>query len=306
MEKRELSKTDLDPNDERLKALAKLRPTPDEAATLEEEMEAIARDPDVSTTKSPPETGSTRAGQVSAQDAAQQPGFKNDQFASHRPSIGRRRFLTLASFFIAALVAVGVPYAWQSHHISTTKSPNDVAVAKEQSGTNPAGQMSARDVAPQPTPVTQTAPALAASVTSPQLVQQFEDMARDIAVMRNNVEQLAAKQEQMAHNIATLQAVEGDLAVVRHSVEQLAAKQEQMAQNIAALQAAEQDIIQKMSSPPLSGPVPIPSRKPRVAPPKPAAQSSSPLARRPFPNHPCADGYIQASFSDVTGDDGFS
>ena len=89
-------------------------------------------------------------------------------------------------------------------------------------------------------------------------------MARDLAVMRNSVEQLAAKQEHRA----TAQ-------------EQLAAKQEQMAQNIATLQAAEQDIIQTRSSPPLSGPVSPPPRKKarRVAPPKLAAQSSS----VPFP-----------------------
>ena len=69
-----------------------------------------------------------------------------------------------------------------------------------------------------------------------------------------------------------------DLAVIRNSVEQLAAKQEQMAQKIATLQqAAEQDIIQERSSPPLSGPVSPPPRKKarRVAPGKLAAQSSS-------------------------------
>ena len=192
-----------------------------------------------------------------------------------RPSIGRRTFRTLARFFIAALIGVGAGFAWLYH--GDEKSRPDIDVAAEQTGSTPAGQMSARDAAPQSTPVTQTAPAPAAAAISPELVRQFEDMARDLAVMRNSVEQLAAKQEQMAHNIATLQAVEGDLAVMRNSVEQLAAKQEQMAHNIATLQAAEQDIIQKMSSPPLSGPVPLPPRKkaPRVAPPKPAAQSSS-------------------------------
>jgi hypothetical protein len=68
-----------------------------------------------------------------------------------------------------------------------------------------------------------------------------------------------------------------DLAVIRNSVEQLAAKQEQMAQNIATLQAAEQDIIQERSSPSLSGPVSLPPRKKarRVEPRKLAAQSSS-------------------------------
>jgi hypothetical protein len=98
----------------------------------------------------------------------------------------------------------------------------------------------------------QTAPALAAAAISPELVRL--EVARDLAVMRNSVEQLAAKQEQMAQNIATLQA-------------------------------AEQDIIKTRSSPPLSGPVSPPPRKKarRVAPRKLAAQSSSvpPLAFLP-------------------------
>ena len=110
----------------------------------------------------------------------------------------------------------------------------------------------ARDAAPQSTPVIQTAPALAAVAISPELVRL--EVARDLAVIRNSVEQLAAKQDQMSQNIATLQAVE-------------------------------QDIIQERSSPPLSGPVSPPPRKKarRVAPRKLAAQSSSvpPPAFRP-------------------------
>jgi hypothetical protein len=42
-----------------------------------------------------------------------------------------------------------------------------------------------------------------------------------------------------------------DLTAMRRSFEQLAAKQEQMAQTITTLQAVEQDIKQKMSSPPV-------------------------------------------------------
>ena len=103
----------------------------------------------------------------------------------------------------------------------------------------------ARDAAPQSTPVTQTAPAFAAAAISPALVR-LDEVVRDLAVMRNSVEQLAAKQEQMAQTIATLQA-------------------------------AAQEIIQERSSPALSGPVSHPPRKKarRVAPGKLAAQSSS-------------------------------
>ena len=171
--------------------------------------------------------------------------FKKDHLGIDRPSIGRRMFRALVRFFIAAVIGVGATLAWQSYGdeakemvrtwipsvawllpVSTTKSP-------------PNGQVSAQDAAlPQSTPVTQT-PAPTAAATSPELVQ-LEPMARDLAVMRRSLEQLAAKQEQMAQNIATLQAVE-------------------------------QDIRQKMSSRPPSPAVPVPPRKP----PRPNAQSSA-------------------------------
>jgi hypothetical protein len=79
------------------------------------------------------------------------------------------------------------------------------------------------------------------------------EVARDLAVIRNSVEQLANK------------------------LEELAAKQDQMSQNIVTSQAVEQDIIQERSSPSLSGPVSPPPRKKarRVTPRKLAAQSSS-------------------------------
>ena len=169
--------------------------------------------------------------------------FKNDHLGIDRPSIGRRMFRAIARFFIAVLIGVGATLAWQSYGdeakemvrtripsvawllpVSTTKSP-------------PNGQVSAQDEAlPQSAPVTQT-PAPTAAATSPELMQ-LEPMARDLAVMRRSLEQLAAKQEQMA-------------------------------QNIAALQAVEQDIRQKMSSRPPSPAVP--PRKP----PRPNAQSSA-------------------------------
>jgi len=116
-------------------------------------------------------------------------GFKNDQFASDRPSIGGRIFRSLARFSIVALIGVGATFAWQSHgdeakemvrtwapslgwliSVSTTKSPPDVGVAAEESSA-PAGQVSAQDAAlPQSAPVTQ-GPAPAAAATSPELVQ---------------------------------------------------------------------------------------------------------------------------------------
>jgi hypothetical protein len=107
----------------------------------------------------------------------------------------------------------------------------------------------ARDAAPQSSPVPQTAPTLAATAMSPDLVR-LDEVARDLAAMRDSIDQLANK------------------------VEEIAAKQDQMSQNIVASQAVEQDIIQEKSSPSLSGPGSPPPRKKarRVAPL--AAQSS--------------------------------
>ena len=107
---------------------------------------------------------------------------------------------------------------------------------------------------PQSAPVPQR-PVPASTVTAGELVQQLEPISRD-------------------------------LTVVRCSLEQLAAKQEQMVQNIATLQAAEQDIKQKMSSPPPSRPAP-PRKPPEAATQSSAVQSSSvpsppPPARPPL------------------------
>jgi hypothetical protein len=118
--------------------------------------------------------------------------------------------------------------------------------------TNTRIDATARDAAPQSSPVPQTAPTLAATAMSPELVRL--EVARDLAAMRNSVEQLANK------------------------VAELAAKQDQMSQNIVTSHAVEQDITQERSSPPLSGPVsPAPRKKARsVASRKLAEPSSAP------------------------------
>src|ERR1035437_859094 len=173
---------------------------PKESPTAEEARSGRpARDPDAGRDSSDQCIGMAREGSdFSAGLRAVEPsmhvsprpsGFKNDQFASDRPSIGRRIFRSLARFSIAALIGVGATFAWQSQgdeakemvrtwapslgwliSVSKTKSPSDVDVAAEQSSA-PAGQVSAQDAElPQPAPVTQ-GPAPAAAATSPELVQ---------------------------------------------------------------------------------------------------------------------------------------
>ena len=204
-------------------------------------------------------------------------GFKNDLFASERRSFGRPAILTLASFFMAGLIGVGAMIAWQSNGVSTTKSPG------EQTGSAPAGQVSAPVAAARTAPFNQTA-SVPGAATSSELAQQFDVMARDLAVMRNSVEQLAAKHEQMAQDITTLKAVADKQEQMAKNLTTLVAKQEQITQDIAALQAVEQNITQNLSSPPLTQAVPLPPRKPIArtsSVPRPGAPSPTTLPRNP-------------------------
>ena len=122
-------------------------------------------------------------------------GFKNAQFTSDKPSIGRRLTRSLVRFFLPVGIGVGGTLAWQSY----------------------GGEM-VRAWAPSLgwlLPASPPGPA----VTSAELQQQLKPMAIDLALVRRSEEQLAAnqdqlsrKQDQMAQAIATPQAAEQDLS----------------------------------------------------------------------------------------------
>ncbi len=120
-------------------------------------------------------------------------GLRDDHIASDRPSIGRRIFRTLARFFIAVLIGIGATLAWQSHG----DAARDMVVARAPL----LGWLLSVS--------TTKSPAVAA--TAPDPLPQLVPLASNIDAVRRSVEQLAAKQEQMAQNIATLQAVEEDV-----------------------------------------------------------------------------------------------
>jgi hypothetical protein len=166
--------------------------------------------------------------------------FGEGQLASGRPSIGRRIFRTLTRFSIAVLIGVGATLGCQSYG----DAAKEMLVAR------------APTLAWVLSVSTTKSPVVAATSTDP--MQQLAPLA-------------------------------SNLDVVRRSVEQLAAKQEQMAQNIAALQAVEEDIRQKMSYTP-----PAPAQQaasiPQPKPPQPRAHSSaapsSSVSRLPPPAEP--------------------
>ena len=119
--------------------------------------------------------------------------FRGGSLASGRPSIGRRMFRALTRFSIAVLIGVGATLAWQSH--------GDAAREMLQAWSPTLAWL---------LPVSTTRSAVVAA-TSPDPVQQLGPLAFNLDFVRRSVEQIAAKQEQMAQNIAALQAVEEDI-----------------------------------------------------------------------------------------------
>jgi TolA-binding protein len=140
------------------------------------------------------------------------PVQKNDPFAGKRRSTGRRMVRTLVRFTIAVLIGIAGTLAWQSHGeeakaLVRTWAPS-LAWLLPTATTSPVDSQASAD----------------ALVTSTELAQQLKPVALDLAIVRHGVDQLAT------------------------TIKQLAAKQEEMAQEIATLQATEQEIREKASS----------------------------------------------------------
>jgi hypothetical protein len=190
--------------------------------TAEEPTSGFARDLDA---RSDPRMGGRRM-----RPASDSPHYRFGEgpVASGRPSLGRRLFRSLARFCIAVLIGVGATLGWQSFG----DEAKEMLVAQ--------------------------VPALglllpASTTKSPVGAAMSADPSRQLAPLA-----------------ATLDAV-------RRSVEQLAAKQEQMAQNIAALRAVEEEVRQKMSSAP-SAPALAPALAPTLAPTQQASPGPQPRA----------------------------
>ena len=149
--------------------------------------------------------------------------FGDRPLASGRPPIGSRIFRTFTRFSIAVLIGVGATLGWQSYG----DAAKEMVVAR----------------------VPTLAWMLSGSTKSPVVAATSTDPMQQLAPLASNLD------------------------VVRRNVEQLAAKQEQMARNIVALQAVEEDVRQKMSSTP-SAPAQQATSLPQSRPPQPKAHSS--------------------------------
>jgi len=116
--------------------------------------------------------------------------FGEGQPASGRPSFGKRMFRTLVRFSIAVLIGVGGTLGWQSYG----DEAREMLVAQA-----PALGLLF--------PVSTTRSPIMAT-TSTDTTRQFAPLASTLDAVRRSVEQLAAKQEQMAQNIAALRTEE--------------------------------------------------------------------------------------------------
>lgn len=159
--------------------------------------------------------------------------LKNAPFQVESASLGRRATYALAFLVMTACVGVAATLAYQAYGDATqqmvaswaaqlgkssslppTMSPGSLEVTAGQTTSIPAVQASAPD-APlaQDASAAQAATEMVASTppATPSLeTQQFEAMARDLAALKQQVEQLAAAQEQMAREIVSLHSAEQD------------------------------------------------------------------------------------------------
>ena len=132
------------------------------------------------------------------------PNVENNRPLRKRPSIGRRMARATARFVVIVLIGVGATLAWQAYGdqaraMLATMDPSLAWLA--------------------PLPAAPPSPA-AAAISAADLAQLIKPLAADIAGVRHDLEQLAAKQDQLAANqgqvmqgLSTLAAVEREIGV---------------------------------------------------------------------------------------------
>ena len=173
---------------------------------------------------------------------------KHKRFSSKRPSLGKRALSGFVRFLITLGIGIGGTLAWQSHgdearQIIATAYPEQLGWVAPQAAPPATGAQNASAAIASP----DASAAAASSAPAPSIdPQEFNRMSLGLASMRQDVDRLAA---------------------------QLSFGQQQMAGDIAKLQASEQDILNKISAPP-PRPAAAPARKPvLLTPPQQSSQA---------------------------------
>jgi hypothetical protein len=185
-----------------------------------------------------------------------------EEISGNEPSVGRRVFRTfIYSLAVAALVIV----AWQAYRDEKTKEMISSWGSRSLSWLS---SVPARKAA-----INQH-PATAASTNSSN---------QSVAIAQSGSAQTGA--DVFREVLQQLEAAMSDLGVIRRTVEQIATKQEQMAQDIATLQAAQRDVNQKIISSLAQAAAVRAARKnvPKATHPEPVGQPASPPPVPPPP-----------------------
>jgi hypothetical protein len=188
-----------------------------------------------------PSSDHLRAAQPSVDATLGSADLRADRLLSDTPSGGRRAWRALTRFVIAAFIGGACILAWQSYGEAAKQKlaswaqhgwmqllpglkPSGAVVQESSpdSAQAASGSQTAPDVAAPNAPAVQesspdsaqaasntrtasdVAAPIAPAVPSPEVQQQLEAMARDLAALRQSVNQLAVGQEQMTRDIATL------------------------------------------------------------------------------------------------------
>jgi hypothetical protein len=205
--------------------------------------------------------------------------FGSGGFSRHRPSVGRQVFRAFAWGLIIVAIA-GIPMAWQFSDDNT----KDMVTAWAKAGGLSPSKL--------PPVLGTKSPPPAAETMSKTLDRAPTQEASDLAARFAPAAPQSVEPRPSAELPHQLEAVASDLAVVRRLVEQLAAKQDQMAQELTTLQTTQLSISQKLSQAPETTAVHVPPHKngPKPSPAGASPQSSSvpiPAARpgEPLPLH---------------------
>jgi hypothetical protein len=188
-------------------------------------------------------------------DESIDPGdLEHDSFlgpvAQHHPQPVRHRSSSRIALLITFFIGIAVTVAWYSFG-----GPVREAIA----GMSP--QLAW--VAPQPAPAAAVTPDPSAPA-APSLDQQISAASQGIDAVRQNVDRIAAAQEEIVRSIG-----------------QLTAGQEQLTKEITKLQAVEQYILYKNSEPPATraaAPAPAAAHRPPVGAPTPVTPPAPPQA----------------------------
>ncbi len=180
---------------------------------------SLAR-PDDTTGKEFHFSPSIAASEPSTDLNGRQANFQTGRISGNRPSVGRRVFRTVAcGGIIVTIVSAALAWppsddqvrdwaqslSWLSSALGSKSSPGSDMAAESVS--KPSDQAPTQDNAHlQAEPATHSVQASVSVRPNPELQHQIEILTGDLAVVRGIVEKLAAKQEQMAQDIATLQA----------------------------------------------------------------------------------------------------